>query len=106
MRWARDREHDAVRHVLGRQGLDAFIHAPRGFAIAVKAHEAELGLDEPGGDLRDPDRLAVELEPQRPGDRTHRVLGGGVAGAAFVRLETRDGADVHDVPAPGLAEQR
>jgi hypothetical protein len=60
----------------------------------------------PGGDLGDPDRLAVQLQPQRVGDRADGVLGGGVADPARVHLEAGDGAEVDDVGVRRRLQQR
>src|ERR1700686_4495554 len=70
----------------------------------MEAHDAEFRLDEAWVDLRDTDRLPIQLEPQGAGDRAHRVLGRGVAGTTLVGLEPRDRPDVYDVPMLGLAE--
>src|SRR2546430_12265021 len=48
----------------------------------------------PRCDLGDAHRLPVQLEPERLGDRAHRVLCRRVAATALVSLESGDRADV------------
>src|SRR6266576_4902727 len=68
------RKDDALGNILSSQRLEARVHGLGGGAIALEADDAELGLDKPGCDLGDANRLAVELEPQRARDGAHGVL--------------------------------
>ena len=51
MRGARCGPEDCVRDVRRGEGLEALIRFDRALFVAVKAHEAELGLDQPGSTL-------------------------------------------------------
>ena len=105
MRGPGHREDDALGNILGSQRLEARVHGLGGGAIALEADDAELGLDKPGCDLGDANRLAVELEPQRARDGAHGVLHRRVSRASLVCLEARDRSDVDDVPYLRFAQQ-
>src|SRR4029450_6850296 len=96
---------DPVGDVSGGQGLHAGVDLVGPGLVAAEAGHRELGLDHAGGDLGDPDRLAVQLQAQGVGDGPDGVLGGGVAGPAGVDLEPGDGAEVDDVGVGGGPEQ-
>src|SRR4051812_14437329 len=58
-------EGDDVRDVLSGEGVDAAVDAGGALRVAAEANQRKLGLDEAGGNLRHPDSLGVELDPQR-----------------------------------------
>ena len=51
MRGARRGPEDRVRDIRRSERLEALIRFDRALFVTVKAHEAELGLDQPGSTL-------------------------------------------------------
>jgi len=82
---------------LGHPGVDR-----RGLArVAAEAVERELaGLHHAGGDLDHPDRLVVQLQPQRGGQRVRAVLGRDVPAATLVGHEPGRRPHHHDRARP------
>src|SRR5262245_37202750 len=104
MRRPGDDPGDGVGDVLRGQWRGPLVHRRGLLLVAPEPDQRELRLDHPWRDLADPDRLAEQLEPQRPGDRVHRVLGGRIAAPARIDLDSGDRAD-HDYVAAALALQ-
>ena len=99
MRWAREREEDAVGDLVRGHRLDAFVDRVGLLPVAAEADDGELGLDEPGVDGRDTDRAAEQVLAQRVAEPAHRELRGDVRGAVRIRLTAGDRAHEDDVPA-------
>ena len=100
VRRARQREDDALRHVLRLQrAAEADVRVDSGglLLVAFEADGRELGLDEAAGDVRDTHRLAEEVFAQRARVPVHGELRGDVRRAVRVGPDARDRADVDDV---------
>jgi len=83
--------------VVAAQGLHALVGHLGQALIALEAHQAELRLGQPRGDLRDLDAVREEVLAHGLGEGVHGVLAGAVHVAARVHLLAGDAADVHDV---------
>ena len=106
MRRPGDCKRYAIGDVGARKRLQTRVNRARCFLVALEPHNAELSLDQAGGDLRDPDRFPIELQPQRAGDRADSVLDRRIARSSFICLESSDRADIDDVTVWRLAQQR
>lgn len=96
------RENDHLRDIVTGQGFDALVHLLRLLPVAVKPHNAELGLYLSGVDLDDPDARCDELFAEGIGEGAHGGFGSAVDAATLVGLTASDGADVYDVAAPAV----
>src|SRR5699024_3974486 len=96
---------DDVGAVLGGQRpLDPVVDGV-GRLLVAEADEGELlGADHAGGDLDDPDLLAVELQAEGAGEHVLARLRGVVSGAAGIRLVGGDGGHEEHVAAPAAAQ--
>lgn len=96
------RENHHLGDIIARQRLDTLIHLLRLVLVAVKAHDAELGLDLARVDLDDADARRDEFLAERLGERAHGGFGCAVDAAALVGLAAGDGPDVDDVAAAAV----
>ncbi len=99
MQGSREREHDAVRDLVRRHGVEPLVHRVGLLAVAAEPDERELGLDEAGVDGGDPDGAAEEILAERVREAAHRKLRRDVGRPVRVGLAPGDRAHEQNVPA-------
>ena len=103
---ARDCEHDAIRHIFGRQRRQALVDRVGSALVTSEPYEAELGLDHAGIDLGHTDRSPEELEAQHFRHRPHGELRCVVAATTDIGLIARDRSDHHHDAVAARFERR